>query len=363
MIASVFDTEARNSFSESVDRFITQRYDFDTQRRLAATPDHFGRDEWAQIAELGWQCLPLPEAHGGMGGGAADTSIIMEAIGRGLMLEPYIASIILAGRLVAACGSAAQQADLLPALASGALVLAFAERDSDPQRPVTATPAVDCWTMNGAKTLTLHGDCADRLLVAAQVGDETGLFLVAADSAGLHRDRYRLVDGRGIAELGFDAVPAERLGNDDARAAIESALDHAAHACCAEAVGAMAMLNAQTLEFVRTRQQFGVTIGSFQVIQHRLVDMTVAEQEARSIARAAAAALDAGQPGAGLLVAAAKLRAARAGRFVGESAVQIHGGIGMSSELPIGAWFKRLLAIESLFGDADAQLDRIAALR
>lgn len=360
MTTSPFDGEARAAFADSVGRFVAERYDFDTHRRIAASEQGYGSAEWSEMAELGWTCLSLPADQGGLGGGAAETAIVMEGIGRGLLLEPYIATTVLCGTLIASCASDAQKGALMPAIAAAETVIAFAHQDS---APTSAARRPDGgWVVNGGKTLVLHGPCADWLIVSAPIdGEGLALFLLAGDTPGVTRKAYRLVDGRPIAEVVFADAGAERLGGGDATGAIARALDHAVAACCAEAVGAMAALNRETLAFAKTRQQFGVPIASFQALQHRMVDMTIAEQEVRSIAQAAAHALDAGHPEAGRLVSAAKVRACRAGRMVGESAVQIHGGIGMTSELAIGSWFKRLLAIESLFGDIDFHLDRVAA--
>lgn len=359
MTTSIFDADARAAFANSVDRFVTQRYDFDTHRRIAASADGYGRPQWAEMAEMGWNCLPIPVDQGGLGGGAVETAIIMEAMGRGLMLEPYIATTILCGGLITACASNAQKEALLPAIAAAKTIIALAYQNTT---PVLATQSDDSWIVNGGKTLVLHGDCADRLLVTASVDGITALFMIAADAPGVTRQCYRLIDGKGIAEISFIDAIAERIGDSDTATAVGNVINRAIAATCAEAVGAMAALNEQTLTFAKTRQQFGMAIGSFQALQHRMVDMTIAEQEVRAITKAAADALDAGHPTAGYVVSAAKVRACRAGRLVGEGAIQIHGGIGMTSELPIGAWFKRLLAIDSLFGDVDFHLDRIAAV-
>ncbi len=362
MMQPLFDAEAREYLSRSLDRFVVDRYNFETHRRLVATDCGFGRAEWSEMAELGWHCLSLPSQYGGMDGGASETALVMDAIGRGLMLEPYIATVVLSGRLIASCGTAEQCDALLPLISAGDCMLAFAHQDLSEEATAMCSPDGDGWSINGAKTFVLHGDIADQLVVTAVAGGETILLLVAADAPGVFRKNYKLIDGRGISEIRFEGAFAERIGSSNVATAVADVLDYANSAVCAEAVGAMSVLNDQTLDYVKTRQQFGTTIGSFQALQHRLVDMKVAEQEVRSISQTAAAALDAGHAQASVLVSAAKVRTCRAARFIGESAVQIHGGIGMTDELPIGAYFKRLLAIESLFGDKDQHLDRISAV-
>lgn len=357
--AAIFSADERDSFTRSVDRFVEERYGFDRQREIAASADGFGHAEWRDMADLGWMALPLPEDAGGLGGGMQETAIVMAGIGRGLLLEPYLATVVLAGGLIAACADEPARSDLLSAIAAGEAIWAFADTDGDD--PVLALPDGEGWRIGGTKTLVLHGHSAGHLLVSARTADGTGLFMVDADAPGVERRRFDMVDGRGVAEIGFGAAPAVRLGNGDAAVAIVAAHDRAAVALCSEAVGAMAALNAMTLDYARTRQQFGVAIGSFQALQHRLVDMAVAETEARSVAAAAAEALDAGHPMASMVVSAAKIRINRAGRFVGESAIQLHGGIGMTNELAAGHYFKRLLAIGSLFGDCDMHLDRLAS--
>lgn len=355
---ATFDDQELESFTSSVDRFVTERYPFERQRELARSACGFGREEWREMADLGWMALSVPADHGGLGGGVREEAIIMAGIGRGLLLEPFLASAIVSTAIVASLASEVQRALILPGMASGERLYALGEEDG--ATAMTARPEGEGWRLDGDKALVLHGDVADRLLIAALAGEEIGMFLVDADAAGVSRAPFQLIDGRGGADIALRDTPAERLGAGDARAALAATRDRGTIAVCAEAIGAMAALNALTLAYVKTRQQFGVTIGSFQVIQHRLVDMTVAEIEARSIVAAAAEAFDAGNPMAGMLVSTAKLRINRAARLIAEGAVQLHGGIGMTDELAVGHYFKRLLAIGSLFGDCDHHLDRLA---
>lgn len=360
---AIFDDQECESFASSVDRFVIDRYPLERQRELARSASGFCRETWREMADLGWMVLSVPADHGGLGGGVREEAIVMAGIGRGLLLEPFLASAILSPAIVASIASEAQQAALLPAMASGECLYALGDQDG--AAPMIARVQGDGWRLDGDTLLVLHGDAADRLLIAAAVegetgGSEIGIFLVDAAAAGVSRVPFHLIDGRRGADIALRGTPAERLGAGDARAAIATTRVRGTIAVCAEALGAMAALNALTLAYAKTRQQFGVTIGSFQVIQHRLVDMAVAEVESRSIVAAAAEAFDADHPMAAMMVSAAKLRINRAARLIGEGAIQLHGGIGMTEELAVGHYFKRLLAIGALFGDCDHHLDRLA---
>jgi alkylation response protein AidB-like acyl-CoA dehydrogenase len=357
---TVFNSDELDDFTRSVGRFVDDRYGFVTHRRLAASVTGFGTTEWSAMAELGWLALPVDAGHGGMGGGATETAVIMEAIGCGLLLEPYLASVVLAGGLIGSVGSDAQKSEILPTIASGKAIYAFAHEEFETGRFAEAVLTNGIFRISGAKMLVLHGDAATKLLVSAQYEGGQSLFLVDGTAPGVVRTVFTLVDNRRAADIRFDDVAVQRLGGSDSTTQIAAILDRAVAALCAEAVGAMGALNAMTLAFTKTRQQFGVPIGSFQVVQHRLVDMAIAEAESGSIARAATDAIDAGHPHAALVVSAAKIRINRASRFIGESAVQLHGGMGIAGEQAVGNYFKRLLLIGSLFGDCDVHLDRLA---
>jgi alkylation response protein AidB-like acyl-CoA dehydrogenase len=362
---SGIDAASWDAFGESVARYVDTKYDFDTYRRFRATPEGFGRAAWGDYADLGWLGLAVPEEAGGLGGGAQAMAVLMEGVGRGLLLEPFLASLVLGAGLVAAVADAVQAAVILPGIVSGETILAFAhdegaQRSGFAHHQCRAIPTPTGFRLRGGKSLVLHGDVATALIVSARIeGDAAlSLFLLDAKAPGLVIERHRLIDGRGFARIHLNDAPAERLGAGPAEPAIRTVVERAVAAVCAEGVGAMARLNAMTLDYVKTREQFGQKIAGFQAIQHRLVDMAVAEREARSIAAAAACALDARHTRAGLVVSAAKIRVNRAARFIGENAVQLHGAIGMTEELPVGHFFKRLLVIVSLFGDDDAHLDR-----
>jgi pimeloyl-CoA dehydrogenase small subunit len=370
--------EGQRLLRQSVDRLIAEEYDFEQRKRYAAEPPGYSLARWAQYAELGLLGLPFPEAAGGIGGGAVETMIVMEAFGRGLVLEPYLATVILGGGALRLAGSAAQLQALIPELAAGKLRLAFAhgERQARYELADVATTAKPApgggFVLNGEKAVVLHGDSADRLIVSARTaGGEReargiSLFLVEAAAPGVAIRGYPTVDGLRAAEIAFRDVklpPDALLGpRDEALPVIEAVTDLGIAAIAAEAVGAMSALHALTVEYLRMRRQFGVPIGTFQALQHRAVDMLVALEQARSMAYLAtmmAGAEDAAERRRAL--SAAKVQIGRSARFVGEQAIQLHGGIGMTMEYKAGHYFKRLGMIDTLFGDADHHLALVAA--
>ena len=362
---------------DSVERFLRDAYAFETRRELVASDEGFSRDNWALFAELGWLGMALPEEFGGSDGSAVETMIIMEVIGRGLMLEPYLASVVLGAGLVSREGSEAQRREILPALIQGKLLLAFAY--AEPQSrfalndvEVSAARDGEGYLIRGRKSVVFHAAAADKLVVSARTGggprdaDGISLFIIENGCAGLARRDYRTVDGLRASDLEFDAVRvgAEALiGTPDAGLPlIERAIDHGIAAVCAEAVGAMAVLLEATNEFLKTRRQFGRPIGDFQVLQHRAVDMFMAAEQARSMALMATLKLDEEEAARKKALSAAKVQIGKAGRFVGQQAVQLHGGMGMTDELSVGHYFKRLTMIDTLFGNVDHHLERFASL-
>ena len=362
-------SDDQRMLKDSVDRLIADRYGFEQRKQYTAEPDGWSRALWAQYAELGLLGLPFAEEHGGFGGGPVETMIVMEAFGRGLALEPYLATVVLGGGLVRAAGSAAQQADILPRIAAGELLLAFAqvERHSRYNLADVATTArqVDGgWVIDGTKGVVLHGDVADKLLVTArsagarQDRDGIGLFIVDAAGPGVTRRGYQTQDGLRAAEVTFTAAAATPLGDPaSALAVVERVVDQAIAAICAEAVGTMTCMHEITLDYLKTRKQFGRAIGEFQVLQHRSVDMFVALEQARSMAMfATVMAEDADATARRRSVSAAKVQIGRSGRHIGQEAVQLHGGIAMTMEYKAGHYFKRMTMLESLFGDADHHL-------
>ncbi|MCK6450891.1 MAG: acyl-CoA dehydrogenase family protein [Alphaproteobacteria bacterium] len=332
---------------------------------------------WRKLAELGVLALPLSEAAGGAGGTAVDAMVVMEALGRGGAVSPYLAAAVLAGGLLDAAGSPAQREALGPALASGEglVVLAHGERAARYDLAHVATGATrrgGDWVLNGRKDVVPWADAAGRLIVSARVAgpaadrDGIALFLVDPRAAGASLRPYPTVDGHRAADLMLEGVvvsESDAMGEPGrALPAIERAVDRAVAAASAEALGAMAALYEMTLAYAKTRRQFGQTIGQFQVVQHRLVDMFVAVEMARSMAALAALAADRADPAERARdVSAAKAQIARAARFVAQQAVQLHGAVGMTDEYPVGRYFKRLTVLETLFGDADFHRRRFAA--
>jgi pimeloyl-CoA dehydrogenase small subunit len=371
-------SEEQRLLKESVERLVADRYEFEKRNRYMAEADGWSRALWKLYAELGLLGLPFDEKDGGSGGGAVETMIVMEAFGRGLVLEPYLATVVLGGGLLRRAASDSQRAALAPKVAEGSLLLAFAhtERQSRYDLADVATTARrkgSDYVLEGQKSVVLHGDCADRLFVTARVSggqrerQGIGLFLVDAKAEGVSRRGYPTVDGLRAAEVTLSGV---RVGPDGvigepgaALPVIEHAVDETVAALCAEAVGCMTAMHELTVEYLRTRRQFGVAIGSFQVLQHRAVDMLIALEQARSMAMLAT--MMGGEADAAerrKAVAAAKVQIGRSGRIVGQEAIQLHGGIGMTMEHRVGHYFKRMTAIDTMFGDADHQLVELARM-
>ncbi|HEY1299801.1 MAG TPA: acyl-CoA dehydrogenase family protein [Stellaceae bacterium] len=369
-------SEEQRLLKDSVGRLLGDRYDFEQRKRHGANPEGWSRELWAQYAELGLLGLPFAEEHGGSGGGPVETMLVMEGFGRALVVEPYLATVVLGGGFLRHGGSAELCADLLPKIAEGSLTLAFAhtERQSRWNLADVATKAVrdgTGWVIDGEKGVVLHGDSADRLVVTARTGggrrerEGVGVFLVDAAAQGVSSRGYPTQDGLRAAEISFSGVrvgPEAVLGEPGgAMPLVERVAGEAIAAVCAEAVGAMAVMHELTVDYLKTRRQFGREIGSFQVLQHRAVDMLVALEQARSMAMLAtmmAAEDDPGERAAAL--SAAKVQIGRSGRFVGQQAIQLHGGIGMTMEYKVGHYFKRVTMIDALFGDADHHLRALA---
>ncbi|HUN42952.1 MAG TPA: acyl-CoA dehydrogenase [Acetobacteraceae bacterium] len=369
-------TEEQRLLKDSVDRLIADQYAFEQRKKYMAEPAGWSQAIWSQYAEIGLLGLPFEEKLGGFGGGAVETMIVMEAFGRGLVLEPYFATVILGGGLLRRAGNDALRAALVPQIIAGKLKLAFAhiERQSRYDIADVGTSAHkdgDCYVLDGAKSVVLHGDCADKLLVTARTSggrrdrNGVGLFLVDADAAGVAHRGYPTQDGLRAAEVTLSNV---RIGADavlgiDVLPAVEHVVDEAIAALCAEAVGCMQAMHETTLEYLKTRQQFGRPIGSFQVLQHRSVDMLVALEQARSMAMFSAVMAGEDDPTERRrAIAAAKVQIGRSGRHVGQEAIQLHGGIGMTMEYKVGHHFKRMTMIDMLFGDADTHLLTLAKL-
>jgi alkylation response protein AidB-like acyl-CoA dehydrogenase len=366
-------TEDQRLLTDSVTRLLADQYGFEQRKALLKTPAGWSERLWSQYAELGLLGLPIPEEYGGFGGGPVDVMLLMQAFGRHLVLEPFLASIVLGGTALRLAGSAAQRDEALPALADGSLKLAFAHGErqsrydlSDVQ--TTARQDGGNWRLDGAKSVVLHGDCADRLVVSARTAggrdepDGISLFLVDAEAAGLARRGYALRDGTRAAEISLTATPAEPLGERDAAfPVIGRVVEAGIAATAAEVIGAMEAMQAMTLDYLKTRQQFGRPIGDNQALQHRAAEMMIALEQGRSMAMLAAMSVEeADAAERARSIAMARVGTGQAGRFVSQNAVQLHGGIGMTEEYAVGHFFRRVMVIEHLFGDTAHHLDRLA---
>ncbi|WP_288130417.1 acyl-CoA dehydrogenase [Microbulbifer sp.] len=364
-------SEEQQLLRDSVARFIRQDYAFESRQQTVTGSQPFNRKHWQQFAELGWLLVPFREEDGGLGGSAVDLIVVMEEFGKGMVVEPLLASAILAGGLIAEAGNESQKSDWLTPLIEGSLQLAFAY--TEPQSrfdlssvTTTASEDGDAFLVDGHKTVVINGAAADTLVVSVRTGGQgqegISLLLVDANAEGVTRTHYKTVDGHNAAEIKFNRVRVPRanlLGTEgDALATIEKVIDRATLAVCAEAVGAMESALEKTLEYTRTRKQFGVSLSSFQALQHRMADMFIECQQARSILMMAAMQLDENEGCAPRAVSAAKSRIGKAARKVGQEAVQIHGGIGVTDELDVAHLFKRLTSIQYLFGSTDYHTQR-----
>jgi len=365
-------SEEQTLIKDSVSKLLKGEYDFEKRERHRAAPLGFSEEIWQSFGELGLTALPFTEDEGGLGGGPVEMMIAMEAFGRALVVEPYLASVVLAGGALRHAASAEQRAEILPGVASGEtrLALALFERQTrhDPALiAMRATRDGDGYRLDGEKSLVLHGDSAHGFVVAARMagspGDTggLGLFTVPADAEGLGRRGYATQDGMRAAEVQFSGVRVAAnnvLGDPEgAYPVILRVIDEAIAALCAEAVGSMERMVELTTAFLKERKQFGMPIGGFQALQHRAAEMYMALEQARSMMMFAA--MSAEEPDAAArraAISAAKVQIGRSGRFIGQSAVQLHGGVGVTMEYEIAHHFKRQTMIDLAFGDADHHL-------
>ena len=375
-------TEEQQLLADSVARVVEKTYDFESRKQIVASPGGHSEQAWRDLAQLGLLSLPFAQRDGGYGGGAVDLIATMEAIGTGLVVEPFLSTLAPAGRLIASCGSDAQRAALLAPVIDGRMKLAFAHGERAARYSLShvearAAKSGDGWVLDGDKSVVLHAPMADRLVVSARCAggarDEAGiaLFVVDARAPGVTLKPCRTVDNQRAADVALKGVklPADALLGDagGAYAAIDEAVDFATVLLCAEAIGAMRYANDATLEYLKNRKQFGVAIGTFQALQHRMVDMTICAAQARSITWLACAKVDAAARGEidvrerRHVVSAAKVKVSDACRQVGQESIQLHGGMGMTQEMKVSHTFKRLTVIAHAFGDADHHLERFAA--
>lgn len=369
-------TDEQNAIRDSLSKWAAQQYDFD-KRRAALASEEAWRKNWATFAELGLLAAPLPEEFGGLGGGAADVSVVTEEFGKALVVEPYVPTVVIGGGALKYAGSDAQKDEHLNAIAAGERVIAFAQAEPKSRwalNDVSTTAKKDGagYVLSGQKAVVLGGPQADHLLVTARTAggqrDAKGisLFLVPKAAKGVTTRDYPTMDDTRASEVYFEnvSVGAEALigAADGALPVIERIVDEANAAYCSEAVGCIRMMVSSTQEYARQRKQFGRAIAEFQVIQHRLVDMFMAAEESYSMALRAVIKLGESDVERARAVSAAKVSIGKHGRFVGQAAVQTHGGMGVTDEMRVGHYFKRVTMLDSTFGNVDYHLKRYTAL-
>lgn len=368
-------SEEQRLLKDSVDGLLKASYDFDQRKKYRAEKGGWSKSVWNKLAEQGLLGLPFTEEEGGFGAGAVETMIVMESLGKALVVEPYLATVVLGGGFLRRGGSAAQKEAYIPSIIDGSKTLAFAQLEKNSRYDLgdvstSAKKTANGWTIDGEKFVVLNGENADTLIVSARTAGGQrdragiGLFLVPADAKGVSIKGYPTQDGLHAADITFTSVEVgadAAIGDPaDALPLIETVVDDARIALCAEAVGEMDESLKSTVEYLKTRTQFGVAIGTFQVLQHRAADMFVAVEQARSMAMFATMASDyEDAKERATAVSAAKVQIGKSLKFVGEQAIQLHGGIGMTMEAKIGHYFKRLTMIESTFGDTDYHLRRV----
>ncbi|MEQ8380730.1 acyl-CoA dehydrogenase family protein [Parvibaculum sp.] len=366
-------TEEQTLLRNTVQSLLQDKYDFETRRKVSKTAEGWRPEIWAQFAELGLLAAPFSEEMGGLGGGAIENMIIMEEFGRHLVVEPYVETVVIAGGFLRDGGSAAQQEAHIPGIIGGETVWAFAY--AEPQgrynlADLTTTAKKDGsgYTINGYKAVVLGAPWAQKLIVTARTSggqrdrDGVSVFIVDKSAAGVSTRDYPTVDGRRASEITFEnvKVDADALIGAEGKGLplVEKITDQAIAALSAEATGCMKELNTATVEYCKTRKQFGVPIGKFQVLQHRMVDMFMAYEQSVSMTYMVNLKLEESDAERTRAAAGAKVQIGKAGRYVGQQAVQLHGGMGMTDELNVGHYFKRLTMIDTQFGNIDYQLKR-----
>jgi pimeloyl-CoA dehydrogenase small subunit len=369
-------TEEQRLLQDSVSRLLGDRYSFEARRAYLKEAEGWSTELWSQYAELGLLGLPFSEEFGGFGGTSVEVMLVMQAFGRALAVEPFLPTVVLGGTAIRLAGTDAQKADLLPRIAEGKLKLAWAHSERQARYDVTdvlttAKPRGSGWVIDGGKSVVAHGDSADTLLVSARTAGERddpdgiSLFLVDAGAQGVARRGYAMRDGSRAAEIALSGV--EVSGQDllgeagKGLAVIERVMEAGIAATAAEVVGAMETIQSTTLEYLKTREQFGQPIGRNQALQHRAADMFVALEQGRSMAMLAAVSVD--EPDRAeraRAISMAKVGVGQAGKFVSQQGIQLHGGIGMTEEYSVGHYFRRIMVIEHMFGDTSYHLARLA---
>ena len=369
--------EEQSLIQDQVDQFVQKEYDWETRQSLSNSELGFGEDNWKKFAELGWLGISVSEDSGGFGGSAIESMLIMEAFGKGLVVEPFLETVIMAGGLIDDHGSDQQKSSFLePAIAGEMhLALAYAEPQSRFNLSDVVTEAKadgDNFIINGYKSVVMNGPSADQIIVSARTSgtqlDENGisLFIIDTNASGLDKTNYKTVDGRRASDLTFENVSVSKenlIGDQDKGFEIlDSAIDKAILAISAEAVGAMEVLYKTTVEYTKTREQFGTAIGKFQVLQHRMVDMFMEYEQCKSLLYMATMKHEEKAEDAKKAISGLKYQVGKAGKFIGQQAVQLHGGMGVTDELNVGHYFKRLTTVGTIFGNADYHLKKYTAL-
>lgn len=370
-------TEEQQLLADTVQRFVRENYTFEKRREILQSKDGWSRDIWNELASLGLTALNVPEAHGGLNAGPVDTMLVMNALGEGLLVEPFLGAVVLAPALIASLGDDKAAGELFPAIASGERIVIVAHQEPQTRGELNhvatrAEKSGDGYVLDGYKNVIAHGGAADELLITARSSGETtdaagiSVFRVDPQAAGVTVKSYRTIDGQSAADIDLTKVKvtaASLVGAaGNAFAAIEAAHEIALSAICAEAVGIMKAVNATTLDYTKNRKQFGQPIAKFQVLQHRMADMFLQAEQATSMSYLAAIKCtdpDATQRRRSL--SAAKVVIGQAGRFIGQQAVQLHGGMGMTDELMVSHYFKRLTTIDLTFGDTDFHTQQFIA--
>ena len=369
--------EEQSLIQDQVDQFVQKEYDWETRQSLSNSELGFGEDNWKKFAELGWLGISVSEDSGGFGGSAIESMLIMEAFGKGLVVEPFLETVIMAGGLIDDHGSNQQKSSFLePAIAGEMhLALAYAEPQSRFNLSDVVTEAKadgDNFIINGYKSVVMNGPSADQIIVSARTSgtqlDENGisLFIIDANASGLNKTNYKTVDGRRASDLTFENVSVSKenlIGDQDKGFEIlDSTIDKSILAISAEAVGAMEVLYKTTVEYTKTREQFGTAIGKFQVLQHRMVDMFMEYEQCKSLLYMATMKHEEKAEDAKKAISGLKYQVGKAGKFIGQQAVQLHGGMGVTDELNVGHYFKRLTTVGTIFGNTDYHLKKYTSL-
>ncbi len=369
-------TEEQRLLQDSVSRLLADRYSFEARKGYLKEAEGWSTALWSQYAELGLLGLPFAEEYGGFGGTPVEVMLVMQAFGRALAVEPFLPTVVLGGTALRLAGTEAQRSELLPRIAEGRLRLAWAHGERQARYDVadvltTAKPNGRGWVIEGGKSVVAHGDTADKLVVSARTAGERddphgiSLFLVDATGHGVARRGYTMRDGTRAAEIALAGVEmgrADLIGAEgEALPVIERVMEAGIAATAAEVVGAMETIHSTTLEYLKTREQFGQPIGRNQVLQHRAAEMFVALEQGRSMAMLAAVSVEEPDPvDRARAISMAKVGVGQAGKFVSQQGIQLHGGIGMTEEYSVGHYFRRIMVIEHMFGDTSHHLNRLA---